>query len=82
MTMKKNAKQIEDAESEKALAAFGKFKGTCTFCSKIGHKAKTCFNRLKEEKNEQEKRKPKQQTDETEVLYKENKCFHCKADIK
>jgi len=39
MTIKKNAKQIEDAESEKALVAFRKFKGTCTFCSKIRHKA-------------------------------------------
>jgi len=78
MTVKKNTKQLEDVESEKALVAFGKFKGTCTFCGKIGHKATTCFSRLKEEKNGQEKHKPKQQTKEQEALYQENKCFHCK----
>jgi len=60
MTVKKNTKQLEDAESEKALAAFRKFKGTCTFCSKIGHKATVCYNRLNKEKNRQEKCKPKQ----------------------
>jgi len=76
MTAKKNTKQLEDAESEKALVAFRKFKGTWTFCGKIGHKATACFSRLKEEKNGQEKCKPKQQTDKREGLYKENKCFH------
>jgi len=60
MTMKKNMKQIKDAELEKALVAFRKFKGTCTFCGKIGHKATACFSRLKEEKNRQEKQKHKQ----------------------
>ncbi len=79
MTAKKNTKQLEDAESEKALAAFNKFKGTCTFCGKIGHKATACFSRLKEEKNGEEKKpKPKQRTEEREALYRENKCFHCK----
>jgi len=63
---------------KKALAAFRKFRGTCTFCSKIGHKATACYNRLNEDKNKQEKHKPKQQTEEQEVLYQENKCFHCK----
>jgi len=59
-------------ESEKALVAFRKFKGTCTFCGKIGYKVTACFSRLKEEKNGPEKHKPKQQTEEQEVLYQEN----------
>jgi len=60
MTAKNNMKQIEDAELEKALAAFRKFKGTCTFCGKFRHKAAACFNGLNKEKNRQEKQKPKQ----------------------
>jgi len=78
MTAKKNTKQIEDVESEKFLAAFRKFIGTCTLCGKIGHKATVCYHRLNEEKNGQEKCKPKQRTEECEVPYNENKCSHCK----
>jgi len=55
MKTKKNAKN-EEKETEKALAAASKYKGTCTFCGKIGHKAADCYSRKKEEN---EKDKPK-----------------------
>ncbi len=50
MRMKKNIKNKEK-ETEKALAAASKYKGTCTFCRKIGHKAVDCYSRKKEESN-------------------------------
>jgi len=37
-----------------------KYKGMCTFCGKIGHKAVDCYHsRKKEENNGSEKEKPK-----------------------
>jgi len=47
MTMKKNMKQIKDAELEKALVAFRKFKGTCTFCGKIGTQGYSMLQQIK-----------------------------------
>jgi len=44
----------------KGSSGIQKIKGTCTSCCKIGHKTKACYNRLNEEKNRQEKCKPKQ----------------------
>ncbi len=58
MKTKKNAKN-EEKETEKALAAASKYKGTCTFCGKIGHKAADCYSRKKEENNGNDRVKPK-----------------------
>jgi len=48
MKAKKSSTETEQKDSEKALAATGKYKGTCTFCGKIGHKATDCYSRKNE----------------------------------
>jgi len=50
MKAKKNNKN-EEKETEKVLVAASKYKGTCTFCGKIGHKNVDCYSRKKEENN-------------------------------
>jgi len=48
--------QNEEQESEKALVLMSKYKGTCTFCGKIGHKAMDCYSRKRKRTTEMKKK--------------------------
>jgi len=78
MQEKKDSNKNEDAKNEKVLAATGKFKGTCSFCGKYGHKATVCQakinNKVKKDENHQ---KTKWNKDKV-ALYNKQKCFYCK----
>jgi len=50
MKAKKSSTETEQKDSKKALAVTRKYKGTCTFCGKIGHKAIDCYMRKNKEK--------------------------------
>jgi len=86
MKAKKSLPETEQKDSEKALAATEKYKGTCTFCRKIGHKATDCYLRKNKEQaqadkknNDKQKHARKGEWSEEKVqLYKDNKCFFCK----
>jgi len=86
MKAKKSSSENEQKDSKKALAATGKYKGTCTFCGKIGHKATDCYTRKNEEKAQEDKKNNDKSknaqkgewSDKKVQLYKDNKCFFCK----
>jgi len=56
MKAKKSSSENEQKDSEKALAATGKYKGTCTFCGMIGHKATDCYTRKNKEKAQEDRK--------------------------
>jgi len=86
MKAKKPLSETVQKDSKQALAATGKYKGTCTFCGKIGHKATDCYMRKNEEKAQEDKKNNYKQknawkgewSEEKVQLYKDNKCFFCK----
>jgi len=86
MKTKKSSLESKQKDSEKALVATGKYKGTCTFCGKIGHKATDCYTRKKEEKEKADNKNDSKSrnarkgewSEEQVQLYKDNKCFFCK----
>ncbi len=86
MKAKKSSSETVQKDSKQALAATGKYKGTCTFCGKIGHKATDCYTRKNKEKAQEDKKNNNKQKnawegewgEEKVQLYKDNKCFFCK----
>jgi len=56
MKAKKSSSETKHKDSKKVLAATGKYKGTCTFCGKIGHKATDCYTRKNKEKTQEDRK--------------------------
>jgi len=60
----------ERTEADQALAAFKQYKGKCTNCGKMGHKASVCRSQMKKNENTPSENKPKCDTSNI-------KCFGC-----
>jgi len=71
----------EKTETDQALAAFRRFKGKCTNCGKMGHKASECCSRTKKTNGTPNDNKPSENSKHNENKPKRDtsniKCFGC-----